>query len=154
MARSLNKALLIGNLGSDPEVRAMSDGTKVAGLAVATNRSWTDREGQPQERTEWHRVVAWKNLAEIAEQYLRKGDRVYIEGEIHYRSYEDQDGVARCLTEIRARELLMLGSRESGASGTSKVAHDSRKKPVQARKWRVGDRSSGKAQVPGDDLPF
>jgi single-strand DNA-binding protein len=86
MSRSLNKALLIGNLGSDPELRTTGDGTKVAGFSVATNRSWTDRDGQPQERTEWHRIVAWTNLADIAEKYLKKGDRVYIEGEIQYRS--------------------------------------------------------------------
>lgn len=100
MSRSLNKALLIGNLGSDPEIRTTGDGTKVAGLSLATSRSWTDRDGQPQERTEWHRVTAWTNLADIAEQYLKKGDRVYIEGEIQHRSYEDRDGVTRYVTEI------------------------------------------------------
>src|SRR5690606_14017373 len=116
MARSLNKALLIGNLGSDPEIRTTTDGTKVAGLSVATNRNWTDREGQAQERTEWHRIVVWANLAEIAEQYLSRGDRVYIEGEIQYRSYEDRDGATRYVTEIRARELVMLGGRDNAAS--------------------------------------
>jgi single-strand DNA-binding protein len=154
MSRSLNKALLIGNLGSDPEIRTTGDDTKVAGLSLATSRSWTDREGQPQERTEWHRVVAWANLAEIAEQYLHKGDRVYIEGEIQYRSYEDREGATRYVTEIRARELVMLGGRESGATGHSEAGNDSRKKPVPNRKAKAGGRTSSKAGRPDDDLPF
>jgi single-strand DNA-binding protein len=149
MARSLNKALLIGNLGSDPEIRTTSDGTKVAGLAVATNRTWTDRDGQPQERTEWHRVIAWTNLAEIAEQYLSKGDRVYIEGEIQYRSYEDRDGATRYVTEIRARELVMLGGRHNGASAASSAADDATREPVAA--GFAGDEPS---VLPDDDLPF
>ena len=149
MARSLNKALLIGNLGSDPEIRTTSDGMKVAGLSVATNRAWTDRDGQSQERTEWHRVVAWANLAEIAEQYLHKGDRVYIEGEIQYRSYEDRDGATRYVTEIRARELVMLGGRDNGASATASSAHDGTREPVSA--GFAGDETS---VLPDDDLPF
>lgn len=149
MARSLNKALLIGNLGSDPEIRTTTDGTKVAGLSVATNRNWTDRDGQAQERTEWHRVVAWANLAEIAEQYLSRGDRVYIEGEIQYRSYEDRDGAIRYVTEIRARELVMLGGRENGASAAAGSAHDDSREPVAA-----GAPGEGPAVLPDEDVPF
>ena len=144
MARSLNKALLIGNLGSDPEIRTTSDGTKVAGLSVATNRNWTDSDGQAQERTEWHRVVAWTHLAEIAERFLSKGDRVYIEGEIQYRSYEDRDGATRYITEIRARELVMLGGgRDAGIADGGAVAE-----PVPA--GSVGD----EPPLMDDDLPF
>ncbi len=118
MSRSLNKAMVIGNLGSDPEVRSTSSGTRVATLSVATSRSWTGRDGQDQERTEWHRVVAWDKLAEICEQYLSKGDRVYIEGRIEYRQWEGDDGRTRYTTEIRAREMIMLGGRgEGGRSG-------------------------------------
>jgi single-strand DNA-binding protein len=149
MARSLNKALLIGNLGSDPEIRTTTDGTKVAGLSVATNRNWTDRDGQAQERTEWHRVVAWANLAEIAEQYLSRGDRVYIEGEIQYRSYEDRDGATRYVTEIRARELVMLGGRDNGTPEATTSEHDSAREPVAA--GAVGEEST---VLPDDDLPF
>ena len=149
MARSLNKALLIGNLGSDPEIRTTTDGTKVAGLSVATNRNWTDRDGQAQERTEWHRVVAWANLAEIAEQYLSRGDRVYIEGEIQYRSYEDRDGATRYVTEIRARELVMLGGRDNGPSGPTTAADDGVREAVAA--GTVGEES---AVLLDDDLPF
>ena len=144
MARSLNKALLIGNLGSDPEIRTTSDGTKVAGLSVATNRNWTDSDGQAQERTEWHRVVAWTHLAEIAERFLSKGDRVYIEGEIQYRSYEDRDGATRYITESRARELVMLGGgRDAGIADGGAVAE-----PVPA--GSVGD----EPPLMDDDLPF
>ncbi|MEX2374811.1 MAG: single-stranded DNA-binding protein [Dehalococcoidia bacterium] len=149
MARSLNKALLIGNLGSDPEIRTTADGTKVAGLSVATNRNWTDRNGEAQERTEWHRVIAWTNLAEIAEQFLSRGDRVYIEGEIQYRSYEDRDGATRYVTEIRARELVMLGGREGAAPAAPSVADDASPEPVAA--GRLGSEASG---IPDDDLPF
>ena len=149
MARSLNKALLIGNLGSDPEIRTTTDGTKVAGLSVATNRNWTDRDGQAQERTEWHRVVAWANLAEIAEQYLSRGDRVYIEGEIQYRSYENRDGRATYVTEIRARELVMLGGRDNGASEATTSVRDGLREPVPA--GAAGDEPT---VLPDDDLPF
>ena len=144
MARSLNKALLIGNLGADPEIRATSDGTKVAGFSVATNRSWTDRDGEAQERTEWHRVVAWSSLAEIAEQYLSRGDRVYIEGEIQYRSYEDRDGATRYVTEIRASELVMLGGR-----GNERSAQGATREPVAA-----GSVAEDPSALPDDDLPF
>lgn len=149
MARSLNKALLIGNLGSDPEIRTTSDGTKVAGLSLATNRSWTDRDGESQERTEWHRVVAWANLAEIAEQYLSRGDRVYIEGEIQYRSYEDREGATRYVTEIRARELVMLGGRDNGTAAPAISGHDVTREPVAA-----GSAGEGPSVLPDDDLPF
>lgn len=109
MSRSLNKAMIIGNLGADPEVRSTSSGTRVATMSVATSRRWTDRSGRDQERTEWHRVVAWDRLAEICEEYLSKGDRIYIEGRIEYRQWEGQDGQTRYTTEIRAREMIMLG---------------------------------------------
>lgn len=123
MSRSLNKATLIGNLGADPEVRTTGSGTKVAEFSVATSRTWNDRNGQQQEKTEWHRIVAWgyspdkDGLAGIAERFLKKGDRVYIEGPIEYRSYENKEGVTVYVTEIRANELMMLGGREGGQSG-------------------------------------
>lgn len=123
MARSLNKAILIGNLGNDPDVRTVSSGTKVAEFSVATSRQWNGRDGQKQEKTEWHRVIAWgyspdkDGLAGVAERFLKKGERVYVEGQIEYRSYEDKDGVTKYITEIRASELIMLGAREGGGGG-------------------------------------
>ena len=120
MSRSLNKAMIIGNLGADPEIRSTGSGTRVATLSVATSRSWTDRSGQTQEKTEWHRVVAWDRLAEICERYLSKGDRVYVEGRIEYRQWEGQDGQTRYTTEIRAREMIMLGGRGDSGAATSR----------------------------------
>jgi single-strand DNA-binding protein len=123
MARSLNKAIIIGNLGADPEVRTVSSGTKVAEFSVATSRQWTDRNGQQQDKTEWHRIIAWgysaekEGLAGVAERFLKKGDRVYIEGQIEYRSYEDKEGNTRYVTEIRASEMIMLSGRDGGSGG-------------------------------------
>jgi single-strand DNA-binding protein len=120
VARSLNKAMLIGNLGSDPEIRTTSSGARVAQFSLATSRRWNDRNGQQQEKTEWHRVVAWDkpfNLVDVIEKYVKKGDRLYVEGEIEYRSYEDKEGVTKYSTEIRAREILMLGGKDGGGGG-------------------------------------
>ncbi|HEU0013705.1 MAG TPA: single-stranded DNA-binding protein [Longimicrobium sp.] len=122
MSRSLNKVMLIGNLGSDPEVRTIPSGARVAQFSLATSRRWQGRDGQQQEKTEWHRVVAWDNergqkLADVAERFLKKGDKVYVEGEIEYRQYEDKDGVTKYSTEIRARELIMLGGGREGGGG-------------------------------------
>jgi single-strand DNA-binding protein len=110
--RSLNKVMLIGNLGSDPEVRTTGGGAKVAEFSLATGRQWTDRNGQKQEKTEWHRVTAWKGLADVVESYAKKGDRIYVEGEINYRTFDDKDGDTRYVTEINAREVLLLGGKE------------------------------------------
>ncbi len=119
MSRSLNKVMLIGNLGAEPEVRSTASGTRVATLSVATGRSWTNQAGERQEKTEWHRVVLWNSksggLADVAEKYLKKGDRVYIDGRIEYRTWEDREGNTRYSTEINAREMIMLGSRGGGA---------------------------------------
>ena len=115
MARSLNKALLIGNLGSDPEIRTIPSGARVAQFSLATSRRWNDKNGQSQEKTEWHRVVVWDKLVDIVEQYVKKGDRIYVEGEIEYRQYE-KDGVTKYSTEIRAREVLLLGGKGDGAA--------------------------------------
>ena len=101
MARGINKVILVGNLGNDPETRYTQGGMAITRISLATTSVRKDKDGNQQERTEWHRVVAWGNLAEIMEGYLTRGDRVYIEGEIQYRSYEDRDGATRYLTEIR-----------------------------------------------------
>ena len=120
---SVNKVIILGNLGQDPEVRSTQGGQMVANLRLATNRTWTDRNGQRQEQTEWHSVVAWGKLAEIIEQYLKKGDQVYFEGRLQTSSWEDKSGEKRYKTEIVAQEMQMLGSgggsRESGGGGSS-----------------------------------
>lgn len=115
---SLNKAMIIGRLGQDPEVRYTQSNTAVATLNIATNERFKDRNGEFQERTEWHRVVAWGRLAEICQEYLKKGSQVYIEGPIQTREWEDKDGQKRYTTEIKALTLTMLDSRgESGNAG-------------------------------------
>ena len=110
MSRSLNKVMLIGNVGSDPEVRATASGARVAKLSVATNRSFQDRTGQQQERTEWHRLTFFGRLADIVEQYVKKGDRLYVEGRIEYSQTQDDKGNTRYWTDIVVNEMVMLGS--------------------------------------------
>jgi single-strand DNA-binding protein len=115
MARGINKVILIGNLGADPETRAMPSGTTVANLRVATSESWRDKQtGEQQERTEWHRVALFGRLAEIAGEYLRKGSQVYIEGSLRTRKWQDKQGNERYSTEIVGNELQMLGGRGGG----------------------------------------
>ena len=120
----LNKAMLIGNLGADPEVRYMQDGTCVCNIRLATTDRWKSRDGEQQERTEWHRVVLWGKLGEIAGQYLTKGSRVYIEGKIETRKWQDRDGNDRYTTEIRANEMKMLGGGGSGGSSSGGSGND------------------------------
>lgn len=114
MARSVNKVILIGNLGKDPELRYAPSGSAVANFSLATSEQWKDQEGNPQERTSWHNIVVWGKLAEIASEYLKKGRKVYIEGRLQYRDYEGKDGNKRYVTEIVAGDLVMLGSRQDG----------------------------------------
>jgi len=114
----MNKTMIIGNLGNDPELRHTQNETPVATLSVATTERWKDSDGNKQERTEWHRVVAWKRLAEVCGEHLHKGDKVYIEGKLQTRKWEDQDGNTRYTTEIVARELEMLGGRQDSSSNS------------------------------------
>src|SRR3954471_23428517 len=118
MARGINKVILVGNLGADPETRAMPSGTTVANLRIATSESWRDKQsGEQQERTEWHRVVLFGRLGEIAAEYLKKGSQVYIEGSLRTRKWQDKQGQERYSTEIVGNEMQMLGSR-GGGGGT------------------------------------
>ena len=118
MARGVNKVILIGNLGQDPEVRFLPSGNPVANLRIATTDSWTDRQsGQRQERTEWHTVVLFNKLAEIAQQYVKKGSRIYIEGRLQTRKWQGQDGQDRYSTEIVANDMQMLDSRGGSQGG-------------------------------------
>lgn len=118
MARGVNKVILIGNLGADPETRAMPSGGTVANLRIATSESWRDKQsGEQQERTEWHRVALFGRLAEIAGEYLRKGSQVYIEGSLRTRKWQDKQGNERYSTEIIGNELQMLGGRGGGGGG-------------------------------------
>ncbi len=123
MARGINKVILIGNVGQDPEVKYMPSGGAVTNISVATSETWKDKNtGQPQERTEWHRVVFFNRLGEIAGEYLRKGSKVYIEGSLRTRKWQAQDGTDRYTTEIVANEMQMLDSR--GDSSGSNMGGD------------------------------
>jgi single-strand DNA-binding protein len=115
MARGINKVILVGNLGNDPETRYMPSGGAVTNISVATSESWKDKQtGQPQERTEWHRVVFFNRLAEIAGEYLKKGSKVYVEGSLRTRKWQDQSGQDKYTTEIVGGEMQMLDSRGGG----------------------------------------
>ena len=146
MSRSVNKAIILGNLGRDPEIRTIPSGARVATFSVATNRRWQSRSGEMQEDTQWHRIVAWDKLAEIAEQYLKKGDRIYVEGRLQYREWDDQNGQKRYTTEIVARELVMLGGRGEGAFEYQKAP--------SSHGGEDYDDFPAESLEEGDDLPF
>jgi single-strand DNA-binding protein len=144
MARGINKVIIVGNLGADPETRYMPSGSAVTNLSVATSETWKDKQtGEQKERTEWHKVAMFNRLAEIAAEYLRKGSQVYIEGKLRTRKWQDRDGNDRWTTEIVADEMQMLGGR--GAGGSAPMSPD--RGP-----------SSGPPQGPPDDfeddIPF
>ena len=166
MSRSLNKIMLIGNLGADPEVRTTNNGSRVASFSVATSRQWTTQGGEKQEKTEWHRCVAWNTsrgsgLADTIEKYLKKGDRVYVEGRIEYRSYEDKEKQTKYITEINVRELVMLSGRSDATGGEGGARRGAA--PATAKKDAEpgkpgGDESfddfPGALDAEDDDLPF
>lgn len=137
---SVNKVILIGNLGADPEVRYTPSGSTVANFNLATTEQWTNKDGEKEERTEWHRIVAWGRLGEICGEYLHKGRQVYIEGRLQTRSWEDKDGIKRYTTEINALSMQMLGSprREGGTAQSVDERH-----PVEEP-----------ISIPDDDIPF
>jgi single-strand DNA-binding protein len=155
VSRSLNKAMLIGNLGSDPEIRTIPSGARVAQFSVATSRRWTGKDGQQQEKTEWHRIVCWEKLVDVVERWVKKGDRIYVEGEIEYRQYQDKDGVTKYATEIRAREVLLLGGRDGERGGGDYSGGGAGRAAAPAR---TGGGDYDDFQAPGleedDDLPF
>ena len=153
MSRGVNKAIIVGNLGRDPEVRYTANGSAVANVTVATSESWKDKQsGERQERTEWHRVVFFGRLAEIAEEYLKKGSQVYIEGSIRTQKWQDKEsGQDRYTTEIVARDMQMLGSRGGEASGASDDDYSSATRSATASSG--GGASGGDADL-DDDIPF
>ena len=150
MSGSVNKVILVGNLGKDPEVRHLENGAAVANFSIATSETYKDRKtGEKVSQTEWHNIVAWRGLAEIAERYLKKGQKVYIEGKLKTRSWQDQDGNNRYSTEIITDNLTMLGNNSSNDSKSNfeeqhSTKNDSKKSP------------ENEFSAPGedDDLPF
>lgn len=140
----VNKVILIGNLGRDPEVRTFEDGTKVANFSLATTETYKNKEGNKIDQTEWHRIVLWRGLADVAERYLRKGNSIYVEGKIVTRKYTDKDGVERSITEIVGDNMTMLGGPKREDTGYSAPPEESRRDDV----------SEPAAEEPQDDLPF
>jgi single-strand DNA-binding protein len=155
MARGINKVILIGNLGADPETRAMPSGTTVANLRVATSESWRDKQtGEQQERTEWHRVALFGRLAEIAGEYLRKGSQVYIEGSLRTRKWQDKQGNERYSTEIVGNELQMLGGRGGGAPAGAEGASNRGAAAAPAYAEESAPKGGGGSEEFDDDIPF
>jgi single-strand DNA-binding protein len=157
MSRSLNKVMLIGNVGSEPEIKTTGGGTKLAKISLATNRTFNDRSGQKQERTEWHRLTFWDKLADLVEQYVKKGDRVYVEGRIEYSQTEDDKGNQRFWTDIVVQEMVLLGG-SGGAGGGSydSPAPQRRRQPAPGGAPSGGGPSGGPSpfDADDDDLPF
>lgn len=155
MARGVNKAILIGNLGRDPEVRYSPSGSAVANVTLATSESWKDKNsGEKQEKTEWHRVVFFGRLAEIAGEYLKKGSQVYVEGRLQTRKWQDKEGHDRYTTEIVANEMQMLGSR--GGAGVPSGDNFNQDQPATENSGASGAKKPN-AAVAGDfddDIPF
>lgn len=156
MSRSLNKVMLIGNTGSDPEVRATASGARVAKLSLATNRSFQDRSGQQQERTDWHRLTFFGKLADIVEQWVHKGDKIYVEGRLEYSQTQDEQGGTRYWTDIVVSEMMMLGSGGPGGSGSDDFGGG---QAAQGGRRTSGGGSGGPPagpplSEPDDDLPF
>ncbi len=148
MARGVNKVILVGNLGKDPEVRYMPNGNAVANITLATSESWKDKTtGEQQEKTEWHRIVMFRRLGEIAGEYLKKGSQVYIEGKLQTRKWQDNSGNDRYTTEIVASEMQMLGSR----GGSASFSGDSKAAPAAASTTPAAAAAGGEFD---DDIPF
>ena len=144
MARGINKVILVGNLGNDPETRYSQSGSAITTISVATSESWKDKNGEQKERTEWHRVKFFGRLAEIAGEYLKKGRQVYIEGSLRTEKYTDKEGVEKYATDIVANEMQMLGGKESDA-------------PAKERPQRAtggGGANQARGGFPDDDIPF
>ncbi|MBK7425003.1 MAG: single-stranded DNA-binding protein [Propionivibrio sp.] len=156
---SVNKVILVGNLGKDPEVRYMTNGDAVANVTIATSDSWKDKAtGEKKESTEWHRVVFYRKLAEIVSQYLKKGSQVYIEGRIRTRKWQDKEGQERYTTEIEAEEMKMLGSRQNAASSSGGEAEYGGSMPSSGATGAPRGAAPGK-KTPSfedmdDDIPF
>lgn len=141
MSGSINKVILIGNLGKDPEVRHLENGTAVASFPIATSESYTDKSGEKVSNTDWHNIVVWRKLAEIAEKYLHKGDKIYVEGKLKTRSWQDKEGNTRYTTEVVADTFTMLGGKPSDGSTMNEQAEAS-----SAPEMPAADET--------DDLPF
>jgi single-strand DNA-binding protein len=144
---SLNKVMLIGRLGKDPEIRYTPDGSPVASFSLATSENWTDKSGTRQERTEWHNIVAWTRLADLSKRFLAKGRQVYVEGRIRTREWNDKDGNKRRTTEIIAAQMVLLGSRPEGMEANAVP-------PSPVQRAPEADQGLSDVSITDDDIPF
>ena len=151
MARSVNKVILLGRLGKDPELTYIPSGQSVAKFTMATNRSYKDKSGEWKEETDWHNMVAWGKLGEICAQYLAKGRQAYVEGQIRTRSWEDREGKKRTTTEIIASEVVLLGARGEGATEPESRAAGASPSGASPEDSSGG---SGSPEITDDDIPF
>jgi single-strand DNA-binding protein len=155
MARGINKVILVGNLGQDPESRTTPGGTTVTNIRIATTDSWTDKaSGEKKEQTEWHTVVLWSRLGEIAAEYLRKGSQVYIEGRLQTRKWQDKQGNDRYTTEIVAGDMQMLGGRAGGGGGAPQETRDTRETGGGSSRGQAAPAPAGSGAEFDDDIPF
>jgi single-strand DNA-binding protein len=153
---SVNKVILVGNLGRDPETRYAPEGSAITNISIATTEQWKDKaSGEKQERTEWHRVVFFNRLAEIAGEYLKKGSQVYVEGALRTRKWQDKEGKERYTTEIVAERMQMLGSRSGMGDAAARDKGDEDKAPVTAGgEGKTAKKPAGKFDDMDDDIPF
>jgi len=160
---SVNKVILVGNLGRDPEVRFMPNGEAVCNFSIATTDSWKDKSGQKQERTEWHNIVMYRKLAEIAGEYLKKGRPVYVEGRLQTRKWQTKEGQDRYTTEIIADQMQMLGGRDGGGSNTYEAMDEDQSTPSPSQQSAARPTQTAPASAPAsggdfdafeDDIPF
>ena len=154
MARGINKVILVGNLGKDPETRYMPSGKAVTNFSIATSESWKDKQtGEQKEQTEWHNIVMYDRLAEIAAEYLRKGSQVYVEGRLRTRKWQDKEGRDRYTTEIIANEMQMLGGRGGAGGAGGGMGTESRAEPRPAPATERGAAAPSRDEF-DDDIPF
>ena len=154
MSRGINKCIIVGNLGDDPQVRTMPNGKQVANLSVATSESWKDQQGNPQERTEWHRITMYAGLAGVAGQYLRKGSQIYIEGKLQTRKWQDQQGSDRYTTEIIADKLEMLGGGQRNNNGGGYQGQNNQpNQPPQQQAPQQGNQPQNQPPAQGNQAP-
>ncbi len=151
---SVNKAIIIGNLGKDPEMRFMPSGDAICNFSIATTDSWKDKSGEKQEKTEWHRISMFGKLAEIAGEYLKKGSQVYVEGRLQTRKWQDKDGHERYTTEIVADRMQMLGSKSGGGSNFEVVDNSAASTPASAPAAKKPAPAKGGFDDLDDDIPF
>jgi single-strand DNA-binding protein len=150
---SLNKVMLIGRLGKDPEIRYTPDGSPVANFSLATSEFWTDKNGTRQERTEWHNIVAWTRLADLSKRFLAKGRQVYVEGRIRTREWDDKDGNKRRTTEIVANQMVLLGPRPEGVDAGAGAPSMQRSAPAPETYPSTGS-GMPDVEITDDDIPF